>query len=247
VPPQQATMMHRAIAVLQLIVAAQAQRCPGANVTKDLGLGAVGAGGTTTHSQTLARCCGICTADEDCLSWTFQEKDSSCITRHIVSTHRNQNKPGSGKTSGIMIGRSPHPPAPPPPPLPPPPPAPAGSQRNVIFITTDDQDLMLGSMRALPNVVQLIAQAGANLTHFRVNTPICCPSRSTMLTGRYEHNNRVSSLAGGGCMHMNSSRFDNPDFWESSSVVRLHKLGYTTGFFGKVRKTPFWRLHLHYK
>ena len=41
---------------------------------------------------------------------------------------------------------------------------------------------MLGSMRALPNVVRLIAQAGANLTHFRVNTPICCPSRSTMLT-----------------------------------------------------------------
>ena len=50
-----------------------------------------------------------------------------------------------------------------------------------------------------------------------------------MLTGRYEHNNRVSSLAGGGCMHMNSSRVDNPDFWTTSHVVRLHKLGYTTG------------------
>jgi hypothetical protein len=239
--------MRRAIALFQLIVTAQAQHCPGANVTKDLGLGAVGAGGATTHAASAGKCCEICTVDDACLSWTFQEKDSSCITRHIVSVHRNQNKPGSGKTSGIMIGRSPQPQPPPSPPLPPPPPAPAGSQRNVIFITTDDQDLMLGSMRALPNVVQLVAQAGANLTHFRVNTPICCPSRSTMLTGRYEHNNRVSSLAGGGCMHMNSSRFDNPDFWESSSVVRLHKLGYTTGFFGKVRKTPFWRLHLHYK
>ena len=54
-----------------------------------------------------------------------------------------------------------------------------------------------------------------------------------MLTGRYEHNNRMSSLTAGGCMHMNSSRFDNPGFWEDSHVVRLHKLGYTTGFFGK--------------
>eukprot|EP01051_Picozoa_sp_SAG22_P001741 SAG22_NODE_72_length_22344_cov_95.586559_8_plen_259_part_00 len=55
-----------------------------------------------------------------------------------------------------------------------------------------------------------------------------------MLTGRYEHNNRVSSLAGGGCMHQNSSRVTNPGFWSTSHPVRLHKLGYTTAFFGKV-------------
>lgn len=132
------------------------------------------------------------------------------------------------------MSRQPVPPAPPVPP-PPPPPVPAGSQKNIIFITTDDQDLMLGSMRSMPNTVRLIGEAGANLTSFRVNTPICCPSRSTMLTGRYEHNNKVSSLASGGCMHMNVSRFDNPEFWEISHPVRLHGLGYTTGLFGKVR------------
>jgi len=33
---------------------------------------------------------------------------------------------------------------------------------------------------------------------------------------------------------MNSSRFDNPGFWETSPLVRLHKVGYTTGMFGKV-------------
>ena len=35
-------------------------------------------------------------------------------------------------------------------------------------------------------------------------------------------------------MHMNSSRFENPEFWAGAHPVRLHKLGYTTGFFGKV-------------
>jgi len=38
-------------------------------------------------------------------------------------------------------------------------------------------------------------------------------------------------------MHMNSSRFENPDFWSTSSIVRLHKLGFTTAFFGKVLNT----------
>ena len=46
-------------------------------------------------------------------------------------------------------------------------------------------------LQAMPNTVKLIGEGGANITQFRVNTPICCPSRSTMLTGRFEHNNRV--------------------------------------------------------
>ena len=93
---------------------------------------------------------------------------------------------------------------------------------------------MLGSMRAMPNTVKLLGEGGANITQFRVNTPICCPSRATMLTGRFEHNNRMASLADGGCMHMNTSRVDNPGFWDTSPLVRLHKVGYTTGMFGKV-------------
>ena len=36
-------------------------------------------------------------------------------------------------------------------------------------------------------------------------------------------------------MHMNVSRFDNPQFWNISHPVRLHELGYTTGLFGKVK------------
>ena len=90
-------------------------------------------------------------------------------------------------------------------------------------------------MQAMPRTAALLGNGGANLTAFRVNTPICCPSRSTMLTGRYEHNNRVTSHETKGCMWQNSSRADNPGFWENGVVKQLHDHGYTTGFFGKVR------------
>lgn len=139
-------------------------------------------------------------------------------------------RPPNTKVSGIML----RPPSPPPPPPPTPGPVPAGSQKNIIFLVNDDQDLVLGSMKAMPNTVKLLGAAGANLTQFRVNTPICCPSRTTMLSGRYEHNNHVATPSSGGCMRQNTSRVDNPSFWEHSVVKQLHDHGYITGAFGKV-------------
>ena len=134
---------------------------------------------------------------------------------------------------------------PPPPPLPPPPlppPVPAGTQRNIVVLLTDDQDLRLGSMRAMPYTMEHIGRAGANISNFFVHTPICCPSRSTLLSGRWYHNNKVD-LAGAfdkespykGCMRMNTSRVYNPGFWQHSLVATLKtKHGYATGLFGKV-------------
>lgn len=56
-----------------------------------------------------------------------------------------------------------------------------------------------------------------------------------MLTGRYEHNNRIApAKQDTGCMWQNSSRSENPEFWEYSVVKQLHNKGYTTGLFGKV-------------
>jgi N-acetylglucosamine-6-sulfatase len=108
---------------------------------------------------------------------------------------------------------------------------------RVVLPQTDDQDLQLGSMRAMPNTVSLIGRAGANMTNHFVNTPICCPSRATIISGNFAHTNRVVRGNTGGCMHMNTSMQDNPNFWPDTFVPALHNLGYTTGMFGKLLNT----------
>jgi hypothetical protein len=97
-------------------------------------------------------------------------------------------------------------------------------------------------MRAMPYTMQHIGNEGANISNFFVHTPICCPSRTTLLGGNYYHNNKVSvdsvydhEAPYRGCMDMNTSREYNPQFWEQSIVAQLKKHhGYATAMFGKV-------------
>ena len=135
-----------------------------ANVTFGLGLGGDIATKTATADWPL--CCAECTKDSQCIAWTWlndTEVASNCELRHVDLGYRHPNRDKLAKVSGFLT----RPPPPPPTPPPAPPPAPAGTQKNVAFVLTDDQDLMLGSMRALPAIQKLVAEAGANLTHFR--------------------------------------------------------------------------------
>eukprot|EP00947_MAST-08B_sp_MAST-8B-sp1_P006067 g6067.t1 len=103
-------------------------------------------------------------------------------------------------------------------------------------------------MQAMPYTRKHLVEGGeaVNMTNFFVNTPICCPSRTVLLSGRMNHNNKARSFAtsGGGvgndgmCMRMNTSQTKNPGFWQESFVQQLHdKHNYTTGLFGKVLNT----------
>lgn len=171
-----------------------------------------------------------------CTAWTY---DSGAKTCSLFTDWRSHSSAGhAGLTSGRLPSAAPRSPPPPAPP------AQEGSQKNIVVILTDDQDLRLGSMQAMPHAQRVLNRAGANLTNFWVNTPICCPSRATLLSGRFEHNNRVRGvnpepcslydLPSCGCMRQNTSYVDNPSFWDSSFVPALHGLGFTTGLFGKV-------------
>jgi N-acetylglucosamine-6-sulfatase len=111
---------------------------------------------------------------------------------------------------------------------------------NIVLFLTDDQDQMLGgsfpplSGTPMPKTQRLLADEGVTATNFFVHTPICCPSRSELLAGRYLHNLKVKPDAepkpahGGNCMHINETKVNNFTF-----AAYLHEAGYAVGLFGK--------------
>ena len=86
----------------------------------------------------------------------------------------------------------------------------AAAAPNIFFLLTDDQDTLLGGAAHMPAVRELLVAGGANFTNAFVHTPICCPSRSELLTGKYFHNLKVDptreSKQAEDCMHINVRR-----------------------------------------
>ncbi len=65
----------------------------------------------------------------------------------------------------------------------------ASSQKNVIFILTDD--MTYSELSAMPNVQSLLAAQGTSFNEAYISFPLCCPSRATMMSGQYMHNHGV--------------------------------------------------------
>ena len=65
----------------------------------------------------------------------------------------------------------------------------ASSQKNVIFILTDD--MTFSELSAMPNVQSLLAAQGTSFNEAYISFPLCCPSRATMMSGQYMHNHGV--------------------------------------------------------
>ena len=49
-----------------------------------------------------------------------------------------------------------------------------GTQPNIIFILTDDQDVRLNSMQAMPNAQASIKAKGISFENAFAATPVCC-------------------------------------------------------------------------
>lgn len=46
----------------------------------------------------------------------------------------------------------------------------------------------------MPSLNKHIIAKGVTLSNYFVNTPVCCPSRATLLTGRHAHNTNFTDV-----------------------------------------------------
>jgi len=95
---------------------------------------------------------------------------------------------------------------------------------NIIFILTDDQPYH--TVQYMPTVRDILIKQGVNFENGFITTPLCCPSRVSILTGEYAHNHKVYTdrMPLGG-----APKFDDT----SSYAVWLKAAGYRTAYIGK--------------
>lgn len=111
---------------------------------------------------------------------------------------------------------------------------------NIVLIVSDDQRADAAS--CMPTVQARLAQQGVTFTNTFSSTPLCCPSRTSILTGKYAHNHGViqnsdienihwadetESIAGG------VKGFKKAGNEERILPKWLQEAGYRTGFYGK--------------
>jgi arylsulfatase A-like enzyme len=105
-----------------------------------------------------------------------------------------------------------------------------GRKPNIVVILTDDQRFdtvgnthsLDGVTPVMPQVMDQLANQGITFTNMYATTPLCTPSRASILTGLYAHHTGVYN------------NFIIPDALQTNALPTwLHAHGYRTGFFGK--------------
>lgn len=100
------------------------------------------------------------------------------------------------------------------------PPSIATSPPNILLIVSDDQPV--GSLGVMPATRAWFGERGTYFPNAYTTTPVCCPSRATIMTGRYAHNHGVITNK------------DVPELnHETTMQAYLQDAGYHTAIFGK--------------
>lgn len=104
------------------------------------------------------------------------------------------------------------------------------SQPNVVIIYADDLGYgdvgCFGSEDVATPHLDALAANGVRFTNWYSNSPVCSPSRASLLTGRYPVNAGVQEILGGG-----RATHGLPE--QPTLASALSEAGYATGIFGK--------------
>jgi arylsulfatase A-like enzyme len=98
---------------------------------------------------------------------------------------------------------------------------------NVVFVLTDD--LSMNLVQYMPNVLGL-EKAGTTFGNYTVTDSLCCPSRSSIFSGKFPHDTGVFTNTGadGGFNVFHSRGEENNTF-----ATALQRAGYRTAMMGK--------------
>jgi N-acetylglucosamine-6-sulfatase len=99
---------------------------------------------------------------------------------------------------------------------------------NIVLILTDDLDS--ASMQFLPGIAALTSDRGVTFSQFFVSDSLCCPSRTSILCGAYNHNHHVVT---NGPPHGGYEHFRELGHEDDTVATWLHDAGYRTVLMGK--------------
>lgn len=107
------------------------------------------------------------------------------------------------------------------------PPGLPAAKPNIVFVLTDD--LSWDLVASMPNVRRL-QQEGTTFSQYIVTDSLCCPSRASILTGRYPHNTGIyrNTGADGGFLAFRDRGLERTTF-----ATALQGVGYRTALMGK--------------
>jgi arylsulfatase A-like enzyme len=104
---------------------------------------------------------------------------------------------------------------------------------NFVIIYTDDQGIgdagCYGVQEARTPNLDRLASAGVRFTDWYSNSPVCSPSRASLLTGKYPRNTGIVNVL------ESRAAFDVPGLRRGEITLpgELKKIGYRTGVIGK--------------
>ena len=103
-------------------------------------------------------------------------------------------------------------------------------QPNIVFFLTDDQDSELGGIEPLSKAKSWITDKGVSFENAFVTVPVCCPSRSSILSGLYQpHSGVGNNSLEGNCW---GTEWRETHERKTFATV-LQASGYTTYYAGK--------------